>query len=115
MSTSIGIINYAGPEPARRRSWFATIGRVIICLFLFVVLTIYVAVRAALLTSGFILLLIGTILLRLGGQQSARKKLKQWRTNAADLIRLWIDDILRPLRRSRATRVQAAQPVLLLP
>ena len=109
---NLGILDYAGPAPAARQTWFVTLYRLIICVILFAILSVYLAVRTTLLVSGCIFVFIGTILLRIGGHRNARNKLHQWRLRAFDLIHLWLSDILRPIRQWRARPVQ---PVLLLP
>ena len=113
--SDIGIINYAGPAPAARRSILATLWYLITRLILLVILCIYMVVRAALLLAGFACVSAGTILLALGGKRSAGQKLRQWRDHFDDLLRLWIGDILRPLRRLRNARARRPLSVIALP
>lgn len=105
------ILSYSGPAPAaQNRSILSLLWRLLVNVIVLCALCIYVALRAAVLLAGFILILAGTILLTIGGRRSAAIKLAAWRARAADLFRLWIADILRPLRRRR----ESPRPVLLL-
>jgi hypothetical protein len=63
-----------------------------------------------LLLVGFVCVFVGTALLYLGGRRSAAVKLKQWRKQAGELGRLWISDMLRPLRRRRLKPVPVLSP-----
>ena len=99
--TTLAVLDYAGRPPRANRSILSTLARLAASAFYFVVLLVYVTVRGAILLAGLILVLAGTTLLCLGGKKGAARKLAAWRDRAADLLRLWISDILRPLRRQR--------------
>jgi hypothetical protein len=98
------LLSYAGPAPARRRSFLYRCWSACVWVVAAALLMVFVAVRAALLIAGFICVLAGLILLTLGGKRSAARKLLEWRERSIDHLRLWGDDILRPLRRWRAAR-----------
>lgn len=104
MSEALGILSYAGPAPVARRSFFAACRRVLVTVLLFAIVLVVIAVRGALLLGGYACVLAGTILLTLGGRRSAQRKLADWRGCAGELLRLWLDDMIRPLRRWRAQR-----------
>jgi hypothetical protein len=107
----LAILNYAGPAPAaHNRTILSTLWRLLVSIIVFAVLLAYVTLRGTVLLAGYILVLAGTILLTIGGRRSAAVKLAAWRARASELVRLWIADILRPLRRRR----HSLQPVLLL-
>jgi hypothetical protein len=101
MSVSPDILPYYGKEPPVPRTLLGTCWRILSGICVFVILLIVIAVRAALLLGGFICVFAGTLLLTLGGRRSAAEELSRWRIRARSLLRLWIADILRPLRRQR--------------
>ena len=98
----MSMLEYFGPDRPAEKSIPYTLWRLLCNLVVVVILLIVVIVRAAILFAGFTCVFVGTILLTLGGRRSAAEKVAQWRTRARALIRLWIDDIRRPLRRHRA-------------
>ena len=109
MSEAIGVLGYFGPEKPRGRTLLGTCGRVIANLLTLTLLLIVIVIRAAILLSGFACLFVGTLLLTVGGRRSAAEKLAQWRGHAAEKLKLWIADILRPLWR------QHKHPLRVLP
>lgn len=112
MNASFPILSYAGPPPAAEsRSVLYKCWRALVWTITATIFIIVVTVRAALLLAGYVCVLAGMILLTLGGKRGAAKKLLEWRERAIDHLRLWRDDILRPVRQRRARRV----PVNVLP
>jgi hypothetical protein len=113
MPIPIAILDYAGPEPATERAFLAScwaVSKLIITLIIFIAV---VAVRGALLVTGFACLFAGILLLTLGGKRSAGRKLLEWRAHAADLTRLWLGDMVRPFHQWRDDRRRpAAQSVV---
>ena len=105
---SNGILNYFGTEPTPSSIGGKTL-RLLRDLIVLLIVAAVVITRAALLACGFACVFVGTLLLTLGGTRSAAVKVRQWRARAAELIKLWIADILRPLRR------RANQPLAVLP
>jgi hypothetical protein len=101
MNAFLTILNYAGPQPAPPRTILGRCWRAIVWIITATIFTAVVTVRAALLLAGFTLVIAGLILLTLGGKRSAARKLLEWRERFFDRMRLWIDDIIRPLRRRR--------------
>jgi hypothetical protein len=102
MSTPLAVLNYAGPEPAQRRSFLYLCWRAIVFVITSVLLVVFVTLRAAVLLAGFVCVFAGTMLLVLGGKRGAAEKVAQWRERAIDLFRLWGSDIARPFGRSLA-------------
>ena len=98
----MSMLEYFGPDRPTRKSLIHTLWRLFCNLIVFIILLIVVIARAAILLAGYICVFVGTILLTLGGRRSAAEKVAQWRSRARALIRLWIDDIRRPLRRQQA-------------
>jgi len=105
------VLDYAGPEPATSRSFLESCWNVAKLVLTLVIFFVVVAVRGTLLLSGFACLFAGTLLLTLGGKRSAARKLMQWRERAADLTRLWVGDMLRPIRQWRENRRAAGNVV----
>jgi hypothetical protein len=108
MSSALGILGYAGPDPRASRSlpqrcWRAVVWFITATIFLCVVI-----VRGALLLAGFGCVFAGLVLLTLGGKRSAARKLIEWRESSVDHLRLWWDDIVRPVRRWREQRGASA-------
>ena len=95
MSTpALPVLNYAGPTVKVVRS------RPYLLLELAVRLlkAAWILLRIALLLAGFVLTIAGTILLIVGGQRSAGRAVRQRIRYAAGVLRLWREDIARPLR-----------------
>ena len=102
MAAAIGILDYAGPAPTSRRT-FLDFCRAFIQFWLSVVLpTLVIIVRAMLLVLGFFCIAMGTILLGLGGLGSAKRDFANWRRRTRELLRVWMNDLLRPWRNWRA-------------
>src|SRR5687768_9847058 len=100
MAAPLALLDYAGPRPAPHpRTFVGRCGRAIVWLVTMTILIVFVTVRAALLTAGFVLVFVGLILLTLGGKRSAARKLLEWRERFVDHVRIWADDITRTLRR----------------
>src|SRR4051812_28976934 len=98
MSASPDILPYFGPTPPRTplfRRVARGIGNAIVLLILAIVIT----ARFALLAAGYACVFAGTLLLMLGGRRSAAQKLSRWRAKASELLKLWLADMARPLRR----------------
>ena len=113
MSEPLAILRYAGPPPAgESRSLLYKCWRAIVWTITATIFLLIVTVRAVLLLAGYVCVLAGMILLTLGGKRGAAKKLLEWRERAIDHLRLWRDDILRPIRQRRARR---PVPVNVLP
>jgi hypothetical protein len=108
---SQNLLDYFGREHMESRSIPSLCWRLLCNLVVLVILVIVVAVRAALLLGGLICVFAGTLLLMLSGQRDAAKRIARWRARGGELLRLWIDDILRPLRRPREHR----EPLPVLP
>ena len=103
MSHPLGILSYAGRDPAAPRGVFVTCWRAIVWMITATIYVVIVTVRGALLLAGFICVFAGLILLTLGGKASAGRKLLEWRERFVDLLRLWLNDITRPFRRQRTS------------
>ena len=101
MSDPLGILGYAGRDPAAARGFFVTCWRAIVWIITATIFVVIITLRAALLSAGFICVFAGLILLTLGGKVSAGRKLLEWRERFIDLSRLWLSDITRPFRRRR--------------
>ena len=104
MSSPLAILNYAGPAPAESRSLLYRTWRAIVWTITATIFVCVVTVRGALLLCGFACVFAGLVLLTLGGKRSAAGKLLEWRERAVDHLRLWRDDMLRPIRQWRAGR-----------
>jgi hypothetical protein len=116
MTAPLGILTYAGRDPASAPSLAYRAWRLVVNLVVFAILLAVVIVRAALLASGFACVVVGTLPLTLGGRRGAAAKMRQWRERFGDLSRLWWGDLLRPLRRWReGHRTARAVPVLPAP
>ena len=109
MSPPLGILSYAGPEPSSQqrslpyRAWRAIVWMITATIFVCVLVA-----RGALLLAGFACVFAGLLLLTLGGKRSAGHKLVEWREVCVDHLRLWRDDLLRPIRQWRARHRSAA-------
>jgi hypothetical protein len=101
MSHPLGILSYAGRDPAAPRGFFVACWRAIVWTITATIVVVIVTLRAALLSAGFICVFAGLILLTLGGKVSAGRKLLEWRARFVDLSRLWLSDMARPFRRAR--------------
>jgi len=95
------LLDYAGSDPASRRSLLLRSSRALGNIITAILLTAVLTIRFALLGVGFTLVLIGTLLLTLGGRRGAARKIARWRDTATDHARLWSADIARGLRRWR--------------
>jgi hypothetical protein len=111
MNGPLAILHYAGPVPAESRSLVYKCWRAIVWLITATIFVVIVTVRAALLLSGYVCVFTGLILLTLGGKRGAAKKLLEWRERAIDHLRLWRDDILRPIRQRRLARAARSMPL----
>jgi hypothetical protein len=98
------LLSYAGPAPAESRSLLYKTWRAIVWTITATIFVCVVIIRGALLLCGFACVVAGLILLTLGGKQSAGRKLLEWREHAVDHLRLWRDDMLRPVRQWRTNR-----------
>ena len=99
MSPAPLLLEYAGPAPRSTRSSLPMrFWRLIRALVIFLLVCAVVIVRTALLVGGVACIFAGTLLLTLGGRRDAIERLARWRARWSDLLRLWIGDIMRPLR-----------------
>ena len=98
MTTSLALLDYAGPQPRPPRTILGRCWRAIVWLITATIFLVFVTVRAALLLAGFICVFAGLILLTLGGKRSAARKLLEWRERVVNHVRLWADDIARAHR-----------------
>ena len=98
------LLAYAGPPPVRRRSFLYLCWSACVWIVAAMLLIVFVAVRVTLLVAGFTLVFAGVVLLTLGGKRSAGQRLLAWRERFVDHLKLWRDDMLRPIRRWRAAR-----------
>jgi hypothetical protein len=109
----LALLNYAGPQPAPRRSLIVRSIRAVAWLIMATLFAAFLTVRAILLIAGFAFVFAGLVLLTLGGKRDAGRKLMKWREHVVDLCRLWADDILSVLRRRRGGRApQRVLPVV---
>lgn len=92
------LLDYAGPNPVEHRPFLRSCWDVAAFIFIATIFVSIVILRAALLGAGFILIGVGTLLLYVGGRRSAGVTLSRWRARFADLMRLWIGDMMRPIR-----------------
>ena len=106
------LLAYAGPPPAQRRSFLYLCWSACVWLVAALLLLVLVAIRVTLLVAGFALVFAGLVLLTLGGKRSAGQRLLAWRERVVDHLKLWRDDILRPIRRWRAARREARVKVV---
>jgi hypothetical protein len=109
MSHPLGILSYAGPEPSPSRSLVYRSWRAIVWTITATIFVCIVTVRGVLLLAGFACVFAGLILLTLGGKRSAGRKLVEWRETAVDHLRLWREDMLRPVRQWRSRRAGSSQ------
>ena len=93
------MLDYAGR--ARARSLPSICWRCVTTAIFIVIFTVVVTLRAAALALGFACVCVGTFLLVLGGKRSAEVQIAKWRVRFSGLLRLWISDMMRPLRRAR--------------
>ena len=98
------LLAYAGRPPVQRRSFLYLCWSACVWLLAALLWVVFVAIRVTLLVAGFALVFAGLVLLTLGGKRSAGQRLLAWRERAVDHLKLWRDDILRPIRRWRASR-----------
>ncbi|MEA2709334.1 MAG: hypothetical protein QOF78_1935 [Phycisphaerales bacterium] len=110
MTTPLAVLDYFGPALGAERSVIHTCWRAFVWAITATLLVLFVTLRAAVLLVGFALVFAGTVLLVIGGKRSAAEKLAQWRERTIDLMRLWRNDVMRPIRAWRSRR-QQAQPV----
>ncbi len=108
MSISPDILTYYGTTPPHASCWRRAF-RWMTSAGILAIFAIIMIARFALLASGYICIFTGTLLLMLGGRRSAGVKLARWRAKAAELMKLWLADILRPFRR------RASGPIPVLP
>jgi hypothetical protein len=107
MTTSLGILEYAGQGRSAPRGFFGACGSLIRFTVVLAVLIVFVTLRAAVLLAGVSCVFVGTVLLMLGGKRDAARRLAAWRERSLDLMGLWWSDITRPLRRSTVFDPQA--------
>jgi hypothetical protein len=108
------MLDYAGPAPRSSRSSRGSLlracWRFVWASIVFILVLAVVLVRTALLIGGTACLFAGAFLLTLGGRRDAIARLARWRERWSDLLRLWVADIMRPLRGLFRRRPPIAQP-----
>jgi hypothetical protein len=98
MTHSPDILHYYGSTP-QRESFAARVLRLLGNAIVLVLFATILTARFALLAAGYTCIFVGTLMLTLGGRRSAAERLARWRSRAAELLKLWLADIARPLRR----------------
>jgi hypothetical protein len=101
-SSTLPVLDYAGPHPREPLGWLRALGRFVYGLGMF----LFLLLRVILLLAGFGFVIIGTLLLTLGGRRSAARSMRIGWDRFHDLCRLWASDLTRPTRRWWQRRTQ---------
>jgi hypothetical protein len=93
-TTPLPVLAYADPSLKVRPRWPYVLWRLLVSLLQ----TAWVLTRIAMLTAGFVLTVVGTILLMAGGQESAGREIGAYGRQIAGVLRKWRADLARPLQ-----------------
>lgn len=97
------ILSYADPGVPIRPHW----PFVVLQLASGLLKTCWVLLRIALLITGMLLTIAGTVLLVLGGKESASREIRAYGRQVAGTLRKWRAEIAEPLRRWWAAYVHS--------